>query len=412
MIHASLHPSKAFLRALGVLRVLRVESRGALCAIAILAALPAHAHDPSAWGGMFRSRDFGGSWLSTDAGLYIGAALAVAIDPKDPNHLLYATDARLLRSRNGGRDWTQEAADLIYGPTPAVVFGHDGKTAVASSSAGVFVAGADGRWAPATTPSGAAPARILARGRDPGHFLLGGPRGVFRSADDGRTWTAAAVGDVEAPATALVVLPAPTSRAFAIVGARLWSSRDDGLTWQPAGAGLPAAAIEALYADDDGKRLWVAAADRFHVSDAEGMHWQAVGQPLPQAQTTVRAIVAAADGRTLLAATHRGLLRSADAGSTWQQTEGALPVHLESGMLQRDPHDARTLYCGFSLSPYSDVWRRAEEGNNLLSRIDPINLAGGAAFLVLLIGGGVLVALKLSGAAPRRRPSTRNPDPS
>lgn len=378
----------------------------------LMSATPAaNAHDPSAWGGMFRSRDFGGSWLSTDAGLYIGAALAVAIDPVDANHLLYATDARLLRSRNGGRDWTQEAPDLIYGPTPAVVFGHDGKSAVASSSAGVFVSGADGQWIAAATPSGAAPARTLVRGGEPGHFLLGGPRGVFRSVDAGRTWTPAALGDTEAPATALVVLPSPAQRAFAIVGGRLWSSRDDGATWQPAGSGLPAAAIEAIALDADGKRLWVAAADRFHVSDADGMQWLPVGQPFPQAQTTVRAIIASADGRTLLAATHRGLLRSTDAGGTWQQTEGALPVHLESGMLQRDPHDPQTLYCGFSLSPYSDVWRRAEEGNNLLSRIDPINLAGGAAFLVLLIGGGALVAMKLSRASPRRA-STRNPDPS
>ena len=29
--------------------------------------LPAHAHDPSAWGGLFRSRDFGANWFPVDA---------------------------------------------------------------------------------------------------------------------------------------------------------------------------------------------------------------------------------------------------------------------------------------------------------------------------------------------------------
>ena len=77
-------------------------------------ATPAVAHDPSAWGGLFRSRDDGGSWLPVDADLFIGAALAVAVSPTDPNHLLYATDSRLMRSRNGGRDWNHEAPLVIH----------------------------------------------------------------------------------------------------------------------------------------------------------------------------------------------------------------------------------------------------------------------------------------------------------
>ena len=56
--------------------------------------------------------------------------------------------------------------------------------------------------------------------------------------------------------------------------------------------------------------------------------------------------------------------------------EGNLPVHLEAGPLIRDPHDAATLYAGFSLTPYGEVWRRADEGSNLLSQIDPISLRG------------------------------------
>jgi hypothetical protein len=50
--------------------------------------------------------------MPVDAGLFIGGALAVSVSPTDANHLLYATDSRLLRSPPaGGRDWKQEAAD-------------------------------------------------------------------------------------------------------------------------------------------------------------------------------------------------------------------------------------------------------------------------------------------------------------
>jgi len=43
----------------------------------VLTAAPALAHDPSAWGGLFRSRDNAASWMPVDAGLFIGGALAV-----------------------------------------------------------------------------------------------------------------------------------------------------------------------------------------------------------------------------------------------------------------------------------------------------------------------------------------------
>jgi hypothetical protein len=57
-----------------------------------LVAMPAPAHDPSAWGGVYRSRDDGGSWLAVDADLFIGASMGIAVSPTDANHVLYATD--------------------------------------------------------------------------------------------------------------------------------------------------------------------------------------------------------------------------------------------------------------------------------------------------------------------------------
>src|SRR5215470_939830 len=92
-----------------------------LCILALCCALsqPCVAHDPSAWGGTFRSRDGGATWMPIDAGLFVGGAITVAIDPLDANHLLYATDTRLLRSHNGGRDWVLEPSPVFMGPTLA-----------------------------------------------------------------------------------------------------------------------------------------------------------------------------------------------------------------------------------------------------------------------------------------------------
>src|SRR5919202_770257 len=88
------------------------------------------AHDPSAYGGVFRSRNFGGTWLNADAGLFLNAALSVAVDPRDPAHLLLGTDIGLLSSRNGGRSWRHEAQGLMIGAVFAVAFAPDGRTVV------------------------------------------------------------------------------------------------------------------------------------------------------------------------------------------------------------------------------------------------------------------------------------------
>jgi hypothetical protein len=91
------------------------------------------------------------------------------------------------------------------------------------------------------------------------------------------------------------------------------------------------------------------------------------------------------------------MYRSEDAGAAWELKEGNLPVHLESGPLVRDPSDAASLYAVYSLIPFPEAWRTAVEGGNLLSRADPVGLAGGLAFLLLLLVVGALFVRWLAG---------------
>ena len=100
--------------------------------------------------------------------------------------------------------------------------------------------------------------------------------------------------------------------------------------------------------------------------------------------------------------TQRGTYRSEDGGQTWVLKEDNLPIHLEAGPLARDPSDPRLIYAVYSLMPYSEVWRAANEGGNLLARIDPISLAGGISFFLLILFGGGFVAFRLAGARTAR----------
>src|SRR4051794_24226189 len=97
----------------------------------------ADAHDPSSYGGLFRSRNLGATWLNADVGLFLNAAVTLAVDPRDPAHLLLGTDIGLLGSRSGGRSWAPEAPGLIVGAVFAIAFAPEGERAICAAPSGV-----------------------------------------------------------------------------------------------------------------------------------------------------------------------------------------------------------------------------------------------------------------------------------
>jgi photosystem II stability/assembly factor-like uncharacterized protein len=98
----------------------------------------ASSHDASSYGGVFRSRDLGATWLNADVGLFLNAALIIAVDPHDSSHLLAGTDLGILSSHNGGRSWVPEARDVIIGEVFALAFSPDGALVMCASASGVF----------------------------------------------------------------------------------------------------------------------------------------------------------------------------------------------------------------------------------------------------------------------------------
>ena len=388
----------------------------ALLLAGVLVYLPAgaQAHDPSAWGGLFRSRDSGATWFPANEGRFVSGAIALAISPTDVNHLLFATDSGLLRSRNGGRDWDVEAPAVLIGAVLAAAFDKDGRRALASTSSGIFRTD-DGRaWRKTPAPDGAAPARAIVPGPVSERVYLAGSRGLAYSENWGESWSRAD-GLPDGPVQALVVAPGPPGIAYAIIGGRIWASSDGARTWQPRGAGMPDGAVDAIALDPrEPARLWAAGADRLFASDDRGEGWRQVGRPLSEANTSVRGIAVAASGPGIVLTTDRGLFRSPDGGQRWEMLADNLPVHLEAGPLVRDPVDPATLYAGFALTPYGEIWRIAAEGGTLLARVDPLSLVGGAVFLIILAVGTVAALRWLAryyrtpaGAGSRAQRTTR-----
>ena len=373
---------------------MRVRTPIGILALGILGltlASATHAHDASAYGGLFRSRNLGGTWLNADVGLFLNAALMVAVDPHDPNHLLMGTDIGLLASSSGGRSWSHEAQGLISGAVFAITFSPDGGNVICAAPTGVFRL-TDGHWTRAAAPDGAAPAREIIFGSTPDRIYLLGDRSLFISEDGGQRFRRLREGPAEeVPIATLAVTTQPRELLFAVIDGKLMASKDGGKEWQQRAFGLGVDPVDTAVLDHAlPNRLWAASADRIFISDDLGARWRPVGRALPEASTNVRGIAANKTASTLVVTTHRGMYRSDDGGLSWILKENSLPAHLEAGPLVRDPSDAGPLYAGYSLLPFPELWRSAVEGRNLLSRLDPVTLGGGFAFMTLLFASGVL----------------------
>ncbi|WP_046864181.1 WD40/YVTN/BNR-like repeat-containing protein [Microvirga massiliensis] len=348
------------------------------------------AHDANSYGGVFRSRDLGATWLNADVGLFLNAPLAVAVDPQDSLHLLMGTDLGLLSSHNGGRSWTIEAGDLIVGAVFAVAFLPAGQ-ALCAAQGGVFRSEA-GSWTPARVPAAAIPARAFAAGAEADRIYLLGADKLLRSDDGGRSFVPVQE-PTEKQIAALAVIRAGREALMAVADGAVMTSDDGGSRWHPTTLGSREQPVDLVTVDTDApERVWAAQADRVYKSDDRGATWVPVGRSLPEPGTKVRGIAADRAATTLVLTTHRGTYRSEDGGQTWILQERNLPIHLEAGPLARDPGNGSVIYVPYSLVPYEEVWRAAIEGRPLLARLELTSLMGvTSAALLLLLGGGLVV---------------------
>ena len=378
-----------------------------LVALALLVALSspqARAHDPDVYGGLFRTHDTGANWTPINPGFFASGALALAVSPRDPNHLLLATDSGAWRSRNGGRDWEIEAPDILAGPTFAVAFDVDGDRALRASAAALFRHDGE-RWRPISMPSGAAPARALVAGPTPGRAYLAGRSGLYRSDDWGRSWTSVGATFRAAHVDQVVVRGGPDD-VHAVAGGTLWSSGDAGRTWRPRGESV-AGGIEAIGFDpSDPAGAWAAAGGRILHSRHPGEPWRTVGTALPE--NPARAHALAISGSTVLVATDRGLFRSSNGGDRWDPPREGLPAHLIAGVLVSDPRGPATLFAGFAPMSYEELRQQLSKPGVAAASSAPtygstvLVLAGLLAFGLI---AGAFTFARTRSAARAGRPS-------
>jgi hypothetical protein len=337
--------------------------------------------------------------MSANRGYYLSGAIALTVSPADPDHLLLGAETGLFRSHNGGRDWVVEAPSVIVGSVFAATFAADGRRALISTSLGIFCSEEENHWLLVRTPQDAAPARAIVPSWETGGFYLAGWTGLYRSDDRCVTWSSVADRFPQEAATALLAVRGTPEALYAIVQGQPWASVDGGRHWVRRGNGI-SANLDAL-AEDLRRplRFWAAGADRLFRSDDGGATWDVVGAPFPEPNTAVRGI--AASDKAIVLTTDRSIYRSVDRAVSWMPIVDNLPAHLEAGPLVRDPVDPDTLYAGFSLIPYPELWRRAVDHEGAFARVGASSLVG-SVVLLILVGLGAAATLRGLGQYYRR----------
>lgn len=317
------------------------------------------------WEAVYSVQQPGGGWTST--GLDVTTCYGVHFDPFDPKHMLISyTDIGQSRSEDGGRSWllsTQgiprewrnttywvvydpEVRGRLWGvmsyvhdlPRPKMWQGRSPSTYV-----GGICRSDDGarNWNcfPGAIPN-TAPTHILMDPASPVNarvlYVAAFGRGVYKSADDGKTWTARNEG-IAGPEPLAWRLACDAKGTLYLVVAR--RSQDGSFGNESDGA---------LYRSTDGAARWSRIELPRGVNGPNGL---AIDPGDPQ-----RLYLAAWGRRTAAGAVDGGIFLSEDGGASWRNVL-ARDQHVYDVTI--DPRDPRILYaCGFS----SSAWRSTDRG--------------------------------------------------
>ncbi|MBI3913869.1 MAG: hypothetical protein HY327_06755 [Chloroflexi bacterium] len=303
-------------------------------------------------------------WRRFDGGIPTHAAiLALAVDPRDAR-TLYAgayDQTGLYISTDQARSWRAWSEGLERSAVLALQF--VGNTLYAGTIAG-FYRLKDARW---QRIEAIPPVAVYSIYNDaPDLYVATDARGIYHSADAGKTWRRLNGLDGEI-LTSILALDAQTLIAgtggngaffsrdggatwrayesfrqeyvtsilayshtlFLRTRAALWRSRDDGIAWEIVRGGIENEIVHALLRDAFSPRLYAATGSgSVFASDVDGAAWQKFSNGLPSNAAALSLAQLNAD--TVLAGTQTGIWITRDRGESWQTANagiGAPPIH-------------------------------------------------------------------------------------
>lgn len=250
-------------------------------------------------GGVHRSEDGGATWSLSNEGLTNRAALSLAANPASPGTFLAGTRRGAFRSTDGGTTWTHvlkggcepEVQHLRFAPSdPERVYAHSGRSScqVARSDDGGLT------WRDLKAPRDASSLlgyfAFHVDAASPDRILYSDDRSLRLSSDGGATWTPAS-GIPPTTRIQAIVAGKAEGELFAATAKGVWRSADGGKTWAVAGKGAEALNVTRLLLDPATGTIWAGALrDGILRSTDGGKSWARVGGEPPHPDLSALAL--------------------------------------------------------------------------------------------------------------------------
>jgi photosystem II stability/assembly factor-like uncharacterized protein len=296
--------------------------------------------------GVMTSADDGGSWTraSVRQGMHSDCIVkALLPDPRRADVVYAGTDRGLYRSDDGGAGWcaldTPMSGSMVWSMAidpidPTVMFAGTGTP----SKPGIYRSADDGKsWQPLAVEIAAEcpnvgtprPTAIAVDPLDHRHVWVGlEVDGVRHSIDGGDTWTKVN-GQIPNPDVhSVLVVAGPPKAVFTVVNDDVWRSTDDGKTWQAARARevFPWHYLRCIAVKpNDPQTVFVTLGDStpgrigtvMRSRDA-GATWQRLELPVqPNSAIWTLSMPASAPDTVFAASRYGYLYRSDDGGDSW-----------------------------------------------------------------------------------------------
>ncbi len=263
--------------------------------------------------GLLRSKDKGATWHFAAEDLTELAVSSLAVD--SAGRILAGLDIGLLyESRDGGAHWRQ-----IGNPPETsianIAFLRD-NSIVVSAGTSLYVSSDNGAtWTQHLREVLGGSIRSLAVDANDVIFAGTAGDGVYRLSPDRRSWSRFN-SRLSLPNVRSLAADSTGTLYAAVLEGGIFRSIDDGRSWQAGGDRAGLRSVRALSADAAGNVY--AAADNgtgIYRSSDQGLNW--IHKDFPDAGG-VSVIASMADKSTIAAFARKGLMRSIDAGESWQ----------------------------------------------------------------------------------------------
>ncbi len=329
-------------------------------------------------GGVFRSSDQGASWIAVNQGLTDPDVSALLVTG---DKIFAGTQDYVFRSTDRGENWASARNGMDVHSRIRALAAHRGMIFAGTDSGGVFRSADDGTtWTPVN--SGLTTQDIYALAAND-QFIFAGTigGGVFRSADRGANWARVNSG---LPKLEIYALKVVGESLIASTPGGVFRSRDQGQNWLPSNLQQPAFAFESL-----GANIFAATYDKgVFLSTDQGESWTEINAGLTnkftQALTT--------NGQALFVGFPGGAARLSGEAQSWTAaSSGLLNQFVNAALASGDHLFAGTLGGGvFRSSDRGQSWTAASAGLPANANIQSL-VSNGATLWAATFGDGVYV---------------------